>query len=141
MPSTAAEQQGIAVVAGIIRRQGLVLIARRPDHQHMGGLWEFPGGKREPGESVHEALVRELAEELGIQVLASEPFMTVSHAYPGKRVCLEFCRVDAFRGEPHGAEGQPIRWVAPAQLAQFGFPAANAPVVQRLLDEARGAPA
>jgi len=133
MPSTAAKGKRIDVVAGVILRNDRVLIARRPDHLHMGGLWEFPGGKREPGETIRSALERELHEELGIHVLAEEPFMTVTHQYPDKCVQLEFRSVTAFAGEPVGREGQRVAWVMFSQLPDYDFPEANVPIVEALL--------
>lgn len=120
----------IHVVAAVIRGlDGRILIARRADTQHQGGLWEFPGGKVEAGESVEAALARELNEELGIRVTRSRPLIKVSHDYPDKHVLLEVREVGAFEGEPHGAEGQPLAWVAPRDLAQYDFPQANRPIV------------
>ncbi|MBK5012240.1 Nudix family hydrolase [Pseudomonas sp. S60] len=120
----------IHVVAAVVRGlDGRILIARRADTQHQGGLWEFPGGKVEAGESVEAALARELNEELGIRVTRSRPLIKVSHDYPDKHVLLEVREVDAFEGEPHGAEGQPLAWVAPRDLAQYDFPQANRPIV------------
>ena len=120
----------VHVVAAVIRRpDGQVLLAQRAAHQHQGGLWEFPGGKVEAGEAVEAALARELREELGIEVLASRPLIRVSHDYPDKQVLLDVHEVSRFTGEPHGAEGQPLAWVAPRDLAQYDFPEANKPIV------------
>ncbi|KPM63875.1 hypothetical protein HB4184_12175 [Pseudomonas putida] len=120
----------IHVVAAVIRGDdGRILIARRADTQHQGGLWEFPGGKVEAGESVEAALARELREELGIEVTRSRALIKVSHDYPDKQVLLDVREVDAFTGEPHGAEGQPLEWVAPRDLPQYEFPEANKPIV------------
>jgi 8-oxo-dGTP diphosphatase len=117
------------VAAVVVDAAGQVLIARRPDHLHQGGLWEFPGGKLEPGESPRQALARELHEELGIEVTAARPLIKVHHAYPDRRVLLDVWRVSAFSGEAHGREGQPVRWVAPEALPDHSFPAANLPIV------------
>lgn len=119
----------ILVVAAVIRRDGHILIAERPAHLHQGGLWEFPGGKVEAGEAVADALVRELQEELGITPTVSSPMIRIAHDYPDKSVCLDVWSVTAFEGEPHGREGQPIRWVTPDELPRFAFPAANQPIV------------
>jgi 8-oxo-dGTP diphosphatase len=120
----------IHVAAAVIRdRRGHVLIARRPDDKHQGGLWEFPGGKVEPGEPVADALARELHEELGIRVTSAEPLILIPHHYPDKSVLLDVWEVNAFEGDAHGAEGQPIRWVAPEALDDYDFPAANTPIV------------
>jgi len=118
------------VAAAVIRgADGRVLIARRPEHKHQGGLWEFPGGKVEAGEAVEVALARELHEELGIEVAASRPLIQVRHDYPDLAVLLDVHEVSAFSGEPHGAEGQPLAWVAPRELAGYEFPEANRPIV------------
>jgi 8-oxo-dGTP diphosphatase len=120
----------IHVAAAVIRGDdGRILIARRPDDKHQGGLWEFPGGKVEADESVEQALARELDEELGIRPSAVRPLLQVRHDYPDKQVLLDVWDVSAFVGEPHGAEGQPLAWVAPEQLGDYQFPAANRPIV------------
>ena len=120
----------IHVAAAVIRStDGLVLIAKRPLDKHQGGLWEFPGGKVEKGEAVEVALARELLEELGIGVTAARPLIQVRHDYPDKYVLLDVWEVTAFSGEPHGAEGQPLAWVASERLPDYTFPAANRPIV------------
>ncbi|WP_010321702.1 Nudix family hydrolase [Marinobacterium stanieri] len=120
----------IHVAAAVIRdRRGRILIARRPDDKHQGGLWEFPGGKVEPGEPVADALSRELEEELGIRVTSARPLILIPHHYPDKSVLLDVWDVDGFEGEAHGAEGQPIEWVSPEALDDFEFPAANVPIL------------
>lgn len=115
-----------AVIRGADQR---ILIAQRADSQHQGGLWEFPGGKVEPGEAVKAALGRELQEELGIAVQAARPLIKVQHDYPDKQVLLDVWEVSAFSGEAHGAEGQPLAWVSARELANYDFPAANKPIV------------
>lgn len=120
----------VHVAAAVIRdNSGKILIARRADTQHQGGLWEFPGGKVEADESVEAALSRELHEELGIVVSAARPLIKVRHDYPDKQVLLDVWEVSAFSGEPHGVEGQPLAWVSNRELAQYEFPAANQPIV------------
>lgn len=120
----------IHVAAAVIRAaDGRILIARRAADQHQGGLWEFPGGKVEPGETVQAALARELEEELGIRPTAARPLIQVHHDYPDKQVLLDVWEVSAFVGEPHGAEGQPLAWVGTRQLTEYRFPAANRPIV------------
>ncbi|SDO98880.1 Nudix family hydrolase [Pseudomonas jinjuensis] len=121
----------VHVAAAVIRgADGRVLIARRADDKHQGGLWEFPGGKVEEGEAVPLALARELQEELGIVVEQARPLIQVHHDYPDKHVLLDVWEVSAFSGEPHGAEGQPLAWVSARELPNYDFPAANAPIVQ-----------
>ncbi|MDD2051458.1 Nudix family hydrolase [Pseudomonas putida] len=120
----------VHVAAAVIRGlDGRILIARRADTQHQGGLWEFPGGKVEAGESVEVALARELSEELGIGVTTARPLIAVRHDYPDKQVLLDVWEVSAFTGEPHGAEGQPLAWVTARELSDYAFPAANQPIV------------
>ncbi|MDP3814082.1 Nudix family hydrolase [Pseudomonas sp.] len=120
----------IHVMAAVIRgADGRILIAKRSDDQHQGGLWEFPGGKLEAGEAPTVALARELEEELGIRPTAARPLIQVRHAYPDKQVLLDVWEVSAFSGEPHGAEGQPLAWASPRQLHEYEFPAANRPII------------
>lgn len=121
----------IHVAAAVIRnRAGEVLLARRPEDKHQGGLWEFPGGKVEPGEPVTAALVRELEEELGIHVTDARPLIQIPHHYPDKSVLLDVYEVCGFTGEPWGREGQPVRWVPASALDEYPFPAANLPIVR-----------
>ena len=120
----------VHVAAAVIRgTDGKILIARRADSQHQGGLLEFPGGKVEAGESVEMALGRELQEELGITVESARPLIKVQHDYPDKQVLLDVWEVSSFTGQPHGAEGQPLAWVTQRELADYEFPAANEPIV------------
>ena len=120
----------VHVAAAVIRGQdGRILLAKRPDHLHQGGLWEFPGGKVESGETVRAALARELKEELGIELQSARPLIKVRHDYPDKQVLLDVWEVSSFSGEPHGAEGQPLSWAAPRELGNYQFPAANLPIV------------
>ncbi|CDH44245.1 8-oxo-dGTP diphosphatase MutT [Candidatus Contendibacter odensensis] len=126
-----AASRVVHVAVGILAdATGAILIARRPDHVHQGGLWEFPGGKVEVDETVERALVRELREELGITVQAAAPLMQVHHAYSDQTVLLDVWRVTVYHGEPQGRENQPLAWVLPAKLADFAFPAADAPIIQ-----------
>jgi 8-oxo-dGTP diphosphatase len=126
----------VTVAVGIlIDPQGRVLITRRAPQTHQGGLWEFPGGKVEPGETIVDALARELKEELGVTVLISEPFMTLEHDYGDQCVCLAVHRVTSWRGEPSGMEGQPLAWQQPADLTDWPFPDANQPILTRLLTD------
>lgn len=119
-------------VGVIVGADGKILIAKRPQTAHQGGLWEFPGGKVDLGESVHQALVRELQEELAISAIASEPLIQIRHHYPDKSVLLDVYKVTRFDGQPSGAEGQPICWVAPDELNNFEFPAANKPIIKAI---------
>lgn len=134
-PITAADMTKLIHVAAavILDAQGNILLAQRPADKHQGGLWEFPGGKVEPGEPVIDALYRELDEELGIQLSQAQPLIRIPHHYPDKSVLLDVYTVSAFTGEPYGREGQPVRWVAPADLDLYPFPAANTPIVSAAL--------
>lgn len=126
-------------VGVIVGKDGAILIAKRPDKTHQGGLWEFPGGKVEGGEILFDALKRELQEELAIEVVATEPLIKIRHDYGDKSVLLDVHKVIEFFGQPQGNEGQPIKWVAPESLHEYEFPAANRPIItainlpQRLL--------
>ena len=106
-----------------------VLITRRAQHAHQGGLWEFPGGKVETGESPLSALMRELREELGIVIGRTSALLEVHHDYGDKTVLLDVHVVWEFSGEARGLEDQPLAWVAPQDLARYAFPAANIPIV------------
>lgn len=126
--------QEVHVAVGVIVREGRVLIARRPDHVHQGGLLEFPGGKVEPGESVQAALVREIAEETGLEIPreALRPLIGIRHDYGDKRVFLDVWRTEQAQGEALGREGQSIDWVSPESLRDDDFPAANRPIIRAL---------
>ncbi|GHD26024.1 8-oxo-dGTP diphosphatase MutT [Parahalioglobus pacificus] len=120
-------------VGVIVNEQGQVLLTRRHNDAHQGGLWEFPGGKVEAGESVVDALARELAEELGISVLASRPLIEVSHDYGDKHVLLDVYLIEKFGGSPAGMEGQPMVWAPVTDLDGYEFPAANVPIVDSVV--------
>jgi mutator protein MutT len=123
--------EAIEVVAAVIERDGKLLITRRPEGSHLSGLWEFPGGKPQPGETFEQALRREIDEELGAEVSVGERIETIEWQYPDKRVRLVFFRCDV-RGEPRPLEGQEMAWVTPADLARYEFPPADAALIQRL---------
>ncbi len=123
----------IHVAVGVVRnRHGDILITRRFDHVHQGGLWEFPGGKCEDGEPPQAALRRELWEELGIQVESATPLTRISHRYPDRKVLLDVWEVEQFSGEPYGRERQPLAWVKPERLHHFPFPKADLPILNLL---------
>lgn len=119
-------------VGVILNTNQQVLIARRPIDSHQGGLWEFPGGKVEAGETLEEALFRELKEELAIDVSKCSPLVTLEHDYGDKQVVLDVCIVRAFTGDAIGAEGQDLRWIGLGQLGDYEFPAANKLIVELL---------
>ena len=122
----------VHVAVGVIARGDDIFITLRPDDVHQGGKWEFPGGKVEEGETVLQALRRELTEEVGITVNHSEPVIVITHDYGDKQVKLDVHRVNDFTGEPHGKEGQASRWVNVKSLNANDFPEANIPIISAL---------
>jgi 8-oxo-dGTP diphosphatase len=118
--------------AALVNSDGAILLSRRHDGAHQGGLWEFPGGKLEPGESVSEGLHRELREELGIVPDKHRPLIRVRHAYADREVLLDVHLVTLWKGEPRGLEGQPLAWVLPHQLDDYPMPAADVPILRSL---------
>jgi mutator protein MutT len=126
----------IEVAAGLVFRDGRLLITQRHARDHLGGLWEFPGGKREPTETFEDCLHRELREELGIEVEILQPVESITHQYPERTVNLRFFRCAWRDGEPQALGCPDFRWVTSEELARFEFPAADA----RLLDRLRTTP-
>lgn len=125
--------RSIHVVAAVITdARGRVLLARRDGTSDLAGLWEFPGGKREPGETPEQALVRELQEELDVTVEVGPALMQVPQQYPGKRLRLDVRQVTAWEGTPRGHEGQALAWVTADRLARYSMPPADLPVVAAL---------
>lgn len=130
----------VHVAVAVIRDSaGKILLSKRADHVHQGGLWEFPGGKVEPGETVQQSLSRELFEELGIIPQTLQRLISLQHDYGDKKVALHVWEVTQFAGEPSGLEGQPITWVRPNQLScrpdaesEFPLPAANLNIVRAI---------
>ena len=122
----------IEVSAGVIFRDGKVLITRRPAGAHLGGLWEFPGGKRRAAESFEACLIRELREELGIEVSVKELIEKLRHKYPEKTVHLQFFRCVWKEHEPRTLGCPEFKWVTAGELRQHEFPAADARLLQRL---------
>ncbi|WP_428772955.1 8-oxo-dGTP diphosphatase MutT [Vibrio sp.] len=127
----------IHIVAGIIFNQdkSQVFITQRPQDKHKGGYWEFPGGKVESGESIEQALIRELDEEVGITVTEQLLFQHLDFDYSDKSLTFDFLSVTAFEREPYGREGQNSAWVAVNKLDQYCFPEANTPIVERVMKE------
>ena len=115
----------IDVAAGLVFRGGKLLITQRPDHSHLGGLWEFPGGKRDETESFEDCLQRELMEELGIEVNVGPLLESITHAYPEKTVHLQFYLCNWKRHEPRPLGCPAFEWVEREQLDQFTFPEAD----------------
>ena len=122
----------IQVAVGVVERENKVFVCLRAEDAHQGGLWEFPGGKVEEGESPQQALQRELHEEIGIQVASSTHLVDINHKYAEKTVTLHVYRVTAFTGEAHGKEGQPNEWRNISKLDYDDFPAANREIIDAL---------
>jgi mutator protein MutT len=120
------------VSAALIFRGGKLLITRRHSDAHLGGLWEFPGGKREPGETFEQCLAREIREELGVEIAVGELFESVIHAYPEKTVHLKFFVCRLLDGEPQPLGCAAVKWAGKSELADYKFPAADAKLLQKL---------
>jgi len=139
MPATAADASPpIVLVAAValIDADGRVLLAQRPAGKSMAGLWEFPGGKVDADETPEAALIRELAEELGIDVTASclAPFTFASHSYADCHLLMPLYVCRKWSGIPAAREGQRLAWVWPARLADYPMPPADTPLVAALRD-------
>ncbi|MGB5395955.1 MAG: Nudix family hydrolase, partial [Gammaproteobacteria bacterium] len=119
-------------VAAIVNANNEVFISRRHLNSHQGGLWEFPGGKVEADENIQQALLRELQEETGIHITHSRPLIRVHHDYHDKSVLLDVWKIDQYSGEPHGREGQDVRWENVHSLNPDEFPAADVPIIRAL---------
>lgn len=124
----------IEVAAGLVFRAGKLLITQRHAGAHLGGLWEFPGGKRHPDESFETCLQRELREELGIEVAVGKLLETIEHTYPEKTVLLKFFSCDWLRYEPRALGCPDFRWITREELGQFQFPPADARLLKKLPD-------
>ncbi len=123
----------VHVVAAVLRdARGRVLLTQRGAGRDLAGLWEFPGGKVEPGESALQALGRELHEELGLRLRSAQPLIRVPQAYPSKRIVLDVYEAGSYEGQPQGCEGQALAWSAPEHLANYSMPPADLPVVGAL---------
>jgi mutator protein MutT len=129
----AADPRPLVVLAGVIRRDGRVLVTRRLDGTHLAGHWEFPGGKCEPGETHEACLRRELREELNVAADVGPEVLATEHAYADRTVRLHFreCRID---GDPQPMLGQDIRWVTREELRGLRFPDADRELIAMLLD-------
>src|SRR6201981_1823485 len=137
MPATAAEPPIVLVAAvALVDADGRVLLAQRPAGKSMAGLWEFPGGKVDAGETPENALIRELAEELGIDVAASclAPFTFASHSYPDFHLLMPLYICRKWSGIAMARKGHPLTWVRPARLGDYPMPPADKPLVAMLRD-------
>ena len=134
MQAPSARASIVVVAAALFDRDGRVLFAQRPRGKPLAGRWEFPGGKVDAGESERQALVRELREELGIEVLAARPFMRLTHAYAERDVALSLWIVERFSGEPRSLDAQALKWVAPGRLGSEDILEADQPFIEALRD-------
>src|ERR1700722_3129417 len=125
----------IEVSAALIFREGKLLIAQRHAKSHLGGLWEFPGGKRESDETFEACLVREIREELGVEISVGEMVEEINHEYPEKSVRLKFFRCELISGEPQAIDCAAVRWVEKGELGDFEFPAAEEGLLGELKDK------
>lgn len=124
----------VHVAVGVIQdASNRILIAKRPQHLHQGGKWEFPGGKVEKQETTSEALIRELKEEVNLDVTSTTPLMEIHHDYGDKKVFLDIHWVKSFTGNATGVEGQQVEWVALEQLSRYEFPEANKAILDKIL--------
>ena len=128
MPDT----QAVQVAAGVVWREGRFLAAKRPEDKPMPGYWEFPGGKREQGESIDQTLRRELCEELGIECRVCVPWTSVIHAYPHMTVEVHFIHVTDFTGTPEARDGQELVWLSPEEARHYPFLPADIQLVDRI---------
>jgi mutator protein MutT len=124
----------LEVSAALLFHKRKLLITKRPAGKHLAGLWEFPGGKREPGETFEECLQRELREELGIETSVHELIQEITHAYPERTVHLKFFRCELTFGEPRPLHCDAIAWITREQLTQFEFPPADARLLAQLAE-------
>jgi 8-oxo-dGTP diphosphatase len=125
----------VEVAVGLICHQGRYLIAKRKPGVHLAGFWEFPGGKREPGETLEECLQRELFEELSVRIDVPVPFQIIRHEYPEKTVELHFFRCAIETGLVAPLDCAEIRWVYPSEMQDFQFPPADRPIIDALQQE------
>ena len=124
------------VALGIIWRHGKILIDQRKPEGHLGGLWEFPGGKRQGREAIKQTLIREVQEEIGIEITVKKRFMIVNHAYSHFRVRLHVYECDYLSGHAQAKDCVQIKWVAPQQLKRYAFPGANQVMIEHILAHA-----
>ena len=122
----------IEVSAALIFRAGKLLITQRHAKSHLGGLWEFPGGKREAGETFEQCLVREIREELGVEISVGKLFEEVRHDYPEKSVRLKFFICKLLSGDPQPLDCAAVKWIEKSGLAAHKFPAADAQLLEKL---------
>jgi 8-oxo-dGTP diphosphatase len=126
----------LVVACALVDADGRVLLSQRPEGKALAGLWEFPGGKLDPGERPEAALIRELREELGIEVAAPclAPLVFASHAYPDFHLLMPLYVCRRWEGAPMSREGQALKWVRPGKLRDYPMPPADEPLIPALID-------
>ena len=124
----------VEVSAALIFQNGKILITQRHSNAHLGGLWEFPGGKREANETFEECLIREILEELGIKIYIGKKFEEIVHDYPEKSVRLKFFICEKISGEPQRIGCADFKWIEKSELPDFKFPEADAKLLEKLRD-------
>ena len=122
----------IDVAAALIFNGKKLLITKRPKGSHLEGMWEFPGGKQEPHETLPSCLEREIREELGVDIIVDRPILTVQHEYESRIIILHFFECSILRGSPKGLDGQEIMWIAPADLHGYTFPPPDKKILEYL---------
>jgi 8-oxo-dGTP diphosphatase len=126
------DKKQIEVSAALIFHNGKLLITQRHADAHLGGFWEFPGGKREMKETFEQCLVREISEEVGVEIFVGELFEEITHTYPEKTVRLNFFLCEVIRGEPQPLDCSAFKWIRKSELDDFKFPAADAQLLAKL---------
>jgi mutator protein MutT len=126
----------IEVGAAIIQRQGRYLVSQRPEGSHLGPCWEFPGGKREAGETIEECVVREVREELGVEVSVGKLWRVIQRAFPDRVVKLHFFMCAIESGTPRAIGCQHFRWILPSEFTNYDFPPADLDIIQDLARKA-----
>jgi mutator protein MutT len=130
--SAIGNQKSVEVSAALIFRAGKILITQRHADAYLGGLWEFPGGKREPGESFEACLVREIREELGVEISVGNLFEEITHAYAEKNVHLKFFLCELLAAKPRPLGCAAVKWVGKSELPDYEFPPADARLLEKL---------
>lgn len=136
MTEMAAKKVVLVVAVALVDKDGRILLAQRPEGKSMAGLWEFPGGKVEPGETPEHALIRELQEELGIDTWASclAPLTFASHSYEDFHLLMPLYVCRKWEGQPRSRENQSLKWVRSKELRKYPMPAADVPLIPILQD-------
>ena len=131
-----AHKRVLVAACALVDADGRVLLAQRPEGKPMAGLWEFPGGKVEPGERPEDTLIRELREELGVDTVSAclAPLSFASHSYDTFHLLMPLYVCRRWQGTPSGRENQALKWVRPTRLRDYRMPPADAPLIAPLID-------